>query len=207
MGGDDPYSASKAAAEILVNSFRKSFCGSVEHQKENLFIATARAGNAIGGGDWAEDRLLPDIARSIYKNKKIIIRNPSAVRPWQHVIEPLCGYLLLAENLFQEDKRYQEGFNFGPNENSSQTVLRLVQEVTKLWPADWELASNYKNYHEANFLTLDIQKARDLIQWEPRLTFSQTIAKTTLWYSRYFKDSSKTLEYCIDDLEKYLSSS
>jgi CDP-glucose 4,6-dehydratase len=179
LGGYDPYSASKGAAELVTASFRRSFF----HEDEpRCGIATARAGNVIGGGDWAEDRLIPDCIRSLGQGKKVLVRSPDAIRPWQHVLEPLCGYLMLAAKLRYEPVRYGEAWNFGPTD-SGWTVAKVVEEMVKQWgEGSWKDISTEKKLHEAHNLHLDSTKARTILGWTPKLDVRQAIDLTVSWY-------------------------
>tara|TARA_R110002074_G_scaffold132613_5_gene275997 strand:+ start:301 stop:1350 length:1050 start_codon:yes stop_codon:yes gene_type:complete len=178
LGGHDPYSASKAAMEIAVSSWRRSFLGGTD-----IRMASARAGNVIGGGDWAPNRIVPDIVRALKASQEIAVRNPNAVRPWQHVLEPLAGYLVLAEKLWSsDDPALQSGFNFGPNPNSVRSVRDLVTEVLCHWPGSWADVSPKDAPHEAGLLSLDPSKSEALLGVKPRWTFEQTIEKTINWY-------------------------
>lgn len=179
LGGHDPYSASKAASELVVESWRKSFLSGASPVR----IASARAGNVIGGGDWSEYRIVPDIVRALEDGREIEVRNPSAVRPWQHVLEPLRGYLLLAERLHcSGEPVYQDAFNFGPNPDAERTVLQLVEEAVKSWPGRWRDASDPSAPHEAGRLALNIDRARMRLGWVPRWDFSRSVRETMSWY-------------------------
>ena len=167
LGGHDPYSASKAGAEIAICSWRSSFCGHATHQTPYLHIATARAGNVIGGGDWASDRIVPDAMRALSKREAIRVRNPRATRPWQHVIEPLGGYLKLAEALVRDPQDLCEAFNFGPTLASNRTVSELVATILDHWPGVWLDQSDPDAPHEANLLNLQIDKAYHRLGWQP----------------------------------------
>ena len=181
LGGHDPYSASKAGSEIAISSWRLSFCN--EFSNNNLHIATARAGNVIGGGDWSEDRIIPDIINSLMNKKIIPIRNPLASRPWQHVLEPLSGYLILAKRIYEEiPSSDYEAFNFGPDITNNKTVKELVEEVIKSWPGKWENANVLSSYHEAINLHLQNEKAIKLLGWKPRWDFKKTVFETIFWY-------------------------
>ena len=209
LGGYDPYSASKAAAEIGIESWRNSFCGNKKHQAQNLAIATARSGNVIGGGDYAAERIIPDTIRSIIARKKICIRNPKATRPWQHVLEPLSGYLCLSEKLTNEGykdnkqgNRFCTAFNFGPSIGNNKTVQELVEESLRHWPGEYELKNNAHDPHEANLLHLQIDKAINLLGWQPKLDFKETVRKTIIWYKRVH-EAGESLERCLEDIKQF----
>ena len=182
FGGYDMYSSSKGCAEILSSSYRRSFL-----QDSGYALATVRAGNVIGGGDWALDRLVPDCIRAIEANQIIEIRNPHATRPWQHVLEPLSGYLLLGHLLYKEGKKYAEGFNFGPDSESVLTVAEVAKQVIKAYGRGEIKIHKKDNLHEANLLTLDITKAREILHWVPSLTAEQAIIKTVTWYKNFYE--------------------
>jgi len=188
LGGHDPYSASKAAAEIIIHSYRSSF-----FQNHAVKIASARAGNVIGGGDWAKDRIIPDCIRALQKKQPIPVRNKIATRPWQHVLEPLSGYLWLAATLANPKfskatpQLIASAFNFGPGHESNRTVTELVAEVLKHWPGKWEDKSDPKAVHEAKLLQLATDKAHALLGWSPVWNFSEAIEETIVWY----RDSAK----------------
>jgi len=182
LGGHDPYSASKAAAELAIASWRASFCGTGAHQTPHLRIATARAGNVIGGGDWARDRIVPDAMRALAKGHAIAVRNPAATRPWQHVLEPLGGYLLLAQQLLSLNEPPCEAFNFGPSLSSNRAVAELVATMLEHWPGRWIDARDPGAPHEAGLLHLQIDKARHQLGWWPRWDYPTTVARTVRWY-------------------------
>lgn len=198
LGGHDPYSASKACAELVALSYQKSF---FKHLPK---LASVRAGNVIGGGDWAEDRLLPDIIRSYLHNSKLNIRNPHAIRPWQHVLDPLHGYILLAEKLWDNDK-YIDAWNFGPNNQNHITVHELIQSVIKLWnkPLNILLPTTIQSY-EAPILTLDSTKAISELGWFPKLPMGDTISWTVEWYQKYAcgENIESFTKYQIDAFKK-----
>lgn len=184
LGGHDPYSSSKAAAEIAIASWRDSF-----FRGHPVRIASARAGNVIGGGDWAEDRIVPDSIRALQRSQPIAVRNPAATRPWQHVLEPLSGYLWLAACLKQADPArlgkemsLDTAFNFGPGPDANRTVKELVEEVLKQWPGQWTDGSEPNAVHEASLLQLSCDKAAALLDWEPTWKFSEAIRETARWY-------------------------
>jgi CDP-glucose 4,6-dehydratase len=197
MGGYDPYSSSKGCAELVASSYRCSFL-----QDQGIGIASVRAGNVIGGGDWADDRLIPDILKSFEKNKPVIIRNPKATRPWQHVLEPLSGYLVLAQNLYKDQKKYAEGWNFGPNEKDVQSVDWILDKMILKWPnSSWKLDNN-SNPHEAGFLKLDISKAKSKLDWTPVWGLSQTLEKIVSWHQAWLnKEDMQAV--CLTEIEEY----
>lgn len=203
LGGHDPYSSSKACAELAAQSFRESF---FRRQPSNsIAIASARAGNVLGGGDWAADRIMPDCIRALAGGKRIPIRNPDATRPWQHVLEPLSGYLLLGRLLFPGgdslNKDMCAAYNFGPNVDSNQSVRSLVSKVCEFWPGEWEDQSDPKAPHEAHFLSLSIDKAWHHLRWRPVWDFDTTIKETVRWY-REFHQSGRVL--CLEQLALYI---
>ena len=204
LGGYDPYSASKAAAELATSSWRVSFCGPDPHQTPHLAIATARAGNVIGGGDWAEDRIVPDAMRALAAGEPIHVRSPQSTRPWQHVLEPLSGYLLLAERLAggSAGNAYTSAFNFGPTLDSNRSVQELVEAGLQYWPGDWRDLSDPAAPHEAGRLHLQIDKAHHQLSWRPRWDFATTVARTVTWY-RSVHEGASTLDCCLADLEAY----
>lgn len=180
LGGYDPYSSSKAAAEIAIAAWRRSF---FSHHPGR--IASARAGNVIGGGDWAEDRIVPDCIRALQAGRRISVRNKTATRPWQHVLEPLSGYLWLAARLAQSapgNSALTGAFNFGPGHDANRTVAELVGEILKHWPGQWEDRSDPRAEHEAQLLQLATDKAHALLRWQPVWSFPETIRQTISWY-------------------------
>ena len=183
MGGYDMYSSSKGFVEILSSSYRRSFL-----QQHGAFaLATARAGNVIGGGDWALDRLIPDCVRSIEAGKEIEIRNPAATRPWQHVLEPLSGYLLLGHLLFTQGSNYAEGFNLGPRPESVLTVAEVAEQAVQAYGKGSVRVHKRDDLHEANLLMLDITKAKEVLGWWPTYTAREAIEKTVAWYKRFYQ--------------------
>ena len=208
LGGHDPYSASKAAAELAIASWRASFCGTGPNQTPHLAIATARAGNVIGGGDWAEDRIVPDAMRALAADQVIAVRRPEATRPWQHVLEPLGGYMLLAEKLAAGQSRgsdsnpYAETFNFGPQLEANRSVSTLVNEALLHWPGTWQNSSESRGPHEAGQLHLQIDKAHHQLGWRPRWDFATAVARTVRWY-RAVHEGVSPLDCCLADLNVY----
>jgi CDP-glucose 4,6-dehydratase len=198
LGGHDPYSSSKAAVEIAVESWRASFFDG------KAALATARAGNVIGGGDWALDRLIPDCARALIAGRTVEIRNPNSVRPWQHVLEPLTGYLLLAEALLKRSSSAQEAWNFGPTEADTDSVGRVVEIFARQWgsSASW-ISSPGPHPHEAGTLRIDAAKARERLSWRPRLNLETAVAWSADWYRRWNEgESPQTL--CTEQIDIYL---
>jgi CDP-glucose 4,6-dehydratase len=201
LEGHDPYSASKAAAELAIASWRSSFCGTSKYQTPHLRIATARAGNVIGGGDWAADRIVPDVIRAFSAGHPIRLRNPQATRPWQHVLEPLGGYMRLAEQL-AVDHSFASAFNFGPLLNANRSVRDLVEEALQHWPGSWIDQSDSQGPHEAGRLHLQIDKAHHQLGWQPRWDFTTTVSRTMGWY-RDVHEGASPLECCLADVRAY----
>ena len=183
MGGYDPYSSSKGAAELLIASYRDSYYPIGEFDQHNTAISSVRAGNVIGGGDWAEDRLVPDIIRSFQNNDMVYIRNPNSVRPWQHVLEPLSGYMQLAEKMVIDGDKYSQAWNFGPKEEDAKSVQWIVDKMAKLWGEDakWQLDDS-NHPHEANYLKLDCSKAHARLQWYSKWGLEYALQKIVDWH-------------------------
>ncbi len=201
LGGHDPYSASKAAAELAIASWRSSFCGNGTHQTPQLTIATARAGNVIGGGDWAEDRIVPDAMRALAAGERVGVRRPEATRPWQHVLEPLGGYLLLAEKLANVEAEAGP-FNFGPFLEANRSVRELMEASLGHWPGQWDDRSDPQAPHEAGRLHLQIDKAHHQLGWHPRWDFATSVERTVGWY-RAVHEGANPLQCCLADLQSY----
>lgn len=182
MGGYDPYSNSKGCAELVSSAYRNSFFNPEKYAQHRVALATARAGNVIGGGDWAADRLIPDILKAYAQGQPVTIRSPRAIRPWQHVLEPLSGYLTLAERLYQDGATFAEAYNFGPRSDDTQPVEWIVRELAGLWGpgATWQIDAG-EHPHEAHFLKLDISKAAHRLAWHPRLVLRQALQLTVDW--------------------------
>lgn len=202
MGGYDPYSCSKGCSELITNSFRNSF-----FKKNNIMLASVRAGNVIGGGDWSDNRLLPDIIRGLNINKAIEIRNPYAIRPWQHVLEPISGYLALAQKLWDRDNEFAEGWNFGPEESNVMNVQELTNKVILSW--NDKTIENEKYYfdnslkiYEAQILKLDSSKAKYKLGWKPKLDINKTIDWTTGWYKKYYSEGNMK-QFTLEQIKKY----
>ena len=199
MGGYDMYSSSKGCVEILSSSFRRSFL-----QEEGSYaMATARAGNVIGGGDWAADRLIPDCIRYINQDKPIEIRNPIAVRPWQHVLEPLSGYLLLGQKLLEYGKKYAEGFNFGPNEDSVLKVADVSQKVVDFYGKGEVVVHKRDDLHEANLLMLNIDKAEKVLGWVPTYTAEEAIKHTVEWYKHFYQNDVDMYDFTLNQIREF----
>jgi CDP-glucose 4,6-dehydratase len=202
FGGYDPYSASKACAEIATASYRQSFWNIKDYkEKHETLLCTTRAGNVIGGGDWAKDRLVPDLMKSASKGEETIIRNPGSTRPWEHVLEPLSGYLLLGQKMFEEDASVAEGWNFGPSGDGVLTVQQVIEALKSEWDdLKYRIESSDTNPHEAGLLRLDCQKARSHLKWEPIWDGAMGFQKTSQWYKTYYQTNqvislTQLLEY------------
>lgn len=196
LGGYDPYSASKACAELIINSYMQSFFNVTAFAQHQKGIASARAGNVIGGGDWAKDRIIPDIVRALANKKPVEVRNPSAVRPWQHVLEPLGGYLLLGAKLNAEPIKYGGAWNFGPYAEDNRTVGDLVSAAIKIWgDGEYTHPALANQPHEAGLLKLDISKATTALRWSPKYNSQKAIAETLNWYKQYSKAPSQIAAY------------
>ncbi|KEI90371.1 CDP-glucose 4,6-dehydratase [Clostridium botulinum B2 433] len=199
IGGYDPYSSSKGCAELVVSSYRNSF-----YNERGIALASARAGNVIGGGDWAEDRLIPDFVRSVLEDKSIIIRNPLATRPWQHVLEPLSGYLWLAALMLKDRERYSSAWNFGPRDTDVLSVEQILKIAIDSWgKGSVELDKSY-NPHEANLLKLDISKANSYLKWNSVYDVDRSIDRTISWYKAYYENKNENMyEYTLEQIEEY----
>ncbi len=188
MGGHDPYSSSKGCAELVIAAYRNSYFSADEPECRTVALASARAGNVIGGGDWAQDRLVPDIMQAILANRPVIIRYPHAIRPWQHVLEPLSGYLSLAEMLWEQGPEFAQAWNLGPSDEDAKPVSWVAEKLTTLWGenARWELdAPQAQHPHEAAYLKLDCSKAKSLLKWSPKLDLPTTLEWIVEWYRGY----------------------
>lgn len=202
LGGYDPYSSSKACCEILVDSYRQSFFNYGAGNVPKIGVATVWAGNVIGGGDWAKDRIVPDCIRSIQAGRPIQIRNPHAVRPWQHVLEPLGGYLLLAMKLYAAPKKYSEAFNFGPGAESIVEVNTIVKKITQYYgEGSWARAENLQAVHEAKLLSLNISKSLNKLGWKPVWNIDEALQKTVYWYKYY--QNTNVHDLCVEQIDEY----
>ena len=204
MGGYDPYSSSKGCADILSTSYRNSYFNTKDYKiKHNTLLATCRAGNVIGGGDWAKDRLITDIMLSVSQDKKVSIRNPKATRPWQHVLEPLSGYLHIGQKLLEEKVEFADAWNFGPSDEGSICVEEVVKNVKKHWDKiDYEINIDPNQLHEANLLKLDCSKAHILLKWKDVWDSQTTFEKTVKWYKSFYEEDKNILTE--QDLDSYI---
>lgn len=199
MGGHDPYSSSKGCAELVTAAYRNSFF----NDNNSPCVASARAGNVIGGGDWSNDRLIPDILKAFEKNEPVIVRNPMATRPWQHVLEPLSGYLVLAQHLYEDGRHFREGWNFGPKDEDCKPVSWILDKMVTNWGkgVSWELDNN-NNPHEAGYLKLDCSKAAIQLNWYPKWNLEYTLESIINWHQNYL--SGKNIkEQCLLEIVKY----
>ena len=198
MGGHDPYSSSKGCAELVSLAYRRSFL-----QEAGIALATARAGNVIGGGDWAKDRIVPDAISAFIENKPLIIRNPMAIRPWQHVLEPLSGYLTLCQQLINHPEEYAEGWNFGPNDEDAEPVSILADTMVRLWGnnAQW-LLDEGEHPHEAHYLKLDCSMAKTLLKWKPIWGLGHALDETVKWYKSWH-NKKDMCEFTLRQIESY----
>ena len=205
MGGYDPYSSSKACSELVTASYRDSFFNPKEYAKHGVSLATCRAGNVIGGGDWSKDRLIPDIMRGILNNEIIKIRNPNAIRPWQHVLDPLNGYLILAEKMWSAGNEFSEAWNFGPTEDGEKSVKWITEKITEQWSSNikWDI-DNDINPHEENSLRLNCMKANSRLSWRSKLKLEQGLDWVLEWYKQYKEnnDMKKITEQQIEEFQK-----
>ena len=203
LGGYDPYSASKACTEIVTSSFRYSFFNLNSFNQHQKALATVRAGNVIGGGDWSKDRIIPDIIRALQSNRPIEVRNPKSVRPWQHVLEPISGYLLLAVLLNDSPEKFSSPYNFGPLPEDHLTVKELVETAIDVWGSgQWKDVSDSSQPHEAGLLQLDIAKARQELNWQPKLSAKQAIEWTVNWYKQ---DPANAVDFTFAQIRNFFA--
>ena len=203
LGGHDPYSSSKACAELVVSAYRSSFLDNPGQNARSVAVATARAGNVIGGGDWAQFRLIPDIVRAFAQGKVLKIRNPQAVRPWQHVLDPLNGYLMLAQKLYEEGSAFASAWNFGPNTSNLQPVRWIVEKTASMWgpTALWEIDEADHPY-EDRMLQLDWSKAAQQLRWRPQLGLEEALSMSIEWY-QHFLSGKNAREKCLEQISAY----
>ncbi len=203
LGGYDPYSNSKACSELVTTAYRSSYFNPEDYASHGVAIASARAGNVIGGGDWATDRIIPDCIRAFFRTEPVLIRNPHAVRPWQHVLEPLSGYLMLAQKLYQHGSRYSGAWNFGPSDSDAKSVEWLVNRLCAKWGADVSYRTDKGIHpHEANYLKLDCSKAKSELGWQPRWLLDRAIDSIVEWTKAY-QENRDLKQVCFKQIEEY----
>nr|WP_294943022.1 CDP-glucose 4,6-dehydratase [uncultured Mucilaginibacter sp.] len=206
LGGYDPYSASKACTELVIDSYRNSFFNTKTYATHQKALAVGRAGNVIGGGDWSKDRLIPDIVRALADNREIEIRNPNSVRPWQHVLEPLFGYLLLGAKLAQEPQVYSQAYNFGPEVNDAFPVAKMVDLAIKSWGSGSYFTNiDTSQPHEAGLLKLDISKAKAELKWNPIFNAYKAVEYTIDWYKNFYTDKGAAGAYTEKQIQEFLN--
>jgi CDP-glucose 4,6-dehydratase len=206
LGGYDPYSASKACCELVIDSFKNSFFNLTRYNQHKKGVAVARAGNVIGGGDWSKDRLVPDIINALYEQKEVVLRNPKSVRPWQFVLEPLVGYLLLGAKLFDDPISFSSAYNFGPNSNDVLTVESMVEKAIRIYGNGGYTIEEKQNYpHEAGLLKLDISKANDELKWFPKYNSEDAIKFTINWYKQFQENRAKIDEFTEMQIREYFN--
>ena len=206
LGGHDPYSNSKGCVELVTSAYRNSYFNVNDFSQHGTALASVRAGNVIGGGDWAEDRLIPDILRSFQNNKPILLRNPHAIRPWQHVLEPLSGYLLVAQKLFFDGVAFAESWNFGPSDDDAKSVQFIVEQMVTLWEngVSWQLDGDV-HPHEANYLRLDCSKAKSRLGWSACWDLPSTLERIVLWQKAWL-DGKDMYKFSLKEIRDYMYS-
>lgn len=204
MGGYDPYSNSKGCAELVTAAYRASFFNPEHYEKHGVAVASARAGNVIGGGDWAGDRLIPDFIRAIAAGETVVIRSPNAIRPWQHVLEPLSGYLILAEKLYTEGSQFADAWNFGPSDSDAKSVKWIINQLVDNWAdgAGFKIDSYAADLHEAHFLKLDCSKARMSLGWKPQWDAGEAVRRICAWHKAHL-DGQDMKTYVLREIEQY----
>lgn len=207
LGGFDPYSSSKACCELIINAYRDSFFNMTD-KNNNIFLSSVRAGNVIGGGDWSEDRIIPDTVRSILNNKPLELRHPASIRPWQHVLEPIFGYLLLAYKLYLSPHSYSQTYNFGPNIDDSLSVQDVVNIAYKNWPFSGivNYSKDHNSQHETKTLKLDISKVKNDLSWTPTYDAEKAIQITIDWYKNYHLNSTDMSLFTHNQIKNFLNS-
>ncbi|HEY0245515.1 MAG TPA: CDP-glucose 4,6-dehydratase [Mucilaginibacter sp.] len=206
LGGYDPYSASKACAELVIDSYRNSFFNIAQYDIHKKGVAVARAGNVIGGGDWSKDRLIPDIARALGKQEKIMVRNPMSVRPWQHVLEPLAGYLLLGTKLIYDPIEYAQAYNFGPHAEDALPVKQMVELAIASWTnGSYEIMKLENQPHEAGLLKLDISKAVNKLKWYPKFNAKNAIEFTIAWYKQFYDNENDIVKFTENQIKSFFN--
>ena len=202
LGGLDPYSASKASAEILINSYANSY---FNEKNNKILLSSVRAGNVIGGGDWSSYRIVPDCIKATFNNKKTVIRNPNSTRPWQHVLEPLSGYLSLALKLNKDARFHGESYNFGQCDQKNYQVIDLVKEMNQNWSSiGWKINNRKNKKYESHFLNLNCNKARKKLNWQTALNFEESVKLTVDWYRYYYENKGNTLHITNNQIKKYI---
>lgn len=205
MGGFDPYSSSKGCAELVTSSYRQSFFNDEDYHQHGCAIASARAGNVIGGGDWASDRLIPDMLNAFSNQQVVKIRNPNAIRPWQHVLEPLSGYMMLAEKLYTHGVEFSGAWNFGPNGDETQPVQWVVDKLVSQWGDDASWCNDKSSHpHEAHYLKLDCSKARMKLNWQPTWGLDYTLSRIVAWQKTWISGANM-YDYCVTELNEYMN--
>jgi len=204
MGGYDPYSSSKACSELVTSAFRRSYFNPTNHGDCGIAIASARAGNVIGGGDWSEDRLIPDFIRAISDGTAVTIRNPNAIRPWQFVLAPLSGYMSLAERMFSDRKKFSQAWNFGPEESDAKTVGWIIKKIINIWgdDASYNISESDLNPHEANYLKLDCSKAKSMLDWSPSIDLTKSLENICNWH-KAFNDKEDIIALSLAQIKDY----
>lgn len=206
LGGYDPYSASKACTELVIDSYRNSFFNNKNYTIHKKGIAVARAGNVIGGGDWSKDRLIPDIAKAFAEEKPVVIRNPKSVRPWQHVLEPIFGYLLLGSNLADQPFQFGQAYNFGPHLSDALTVEEMLKLAIASWgKGEYKIESIEGQLHEAGLLRLDISKAISELNWNPKMNAQQAVSMTMDWYREFNSNKNNIVDFTIEQIKTFLN--
>lgn len=207
MGGYDPYSSSKGCTELLTSAYRNSYLNPINYGKtHNVALASVRAGNVIGGGDWAEDRLIPDCVKALTKNQVIIIRNPRAIRPWQYVLEPLSGYLWLGALMWQDGISYSQGWNFGPGDDAVLSVEQIVKKAIKFWGAGEYNIDQNMQFHEAKLLKLDISKVYFSLKWKPVYKADKALEETISWYKEFYKGKNNNIyKLSLNQINNYVN--
>lgn len=207
MGGYDPYSNSKGCAELVTSAFRSSFFNPEQYSEHGVAVSSARAGNVIGGGDWASDRLIPDFIRAIVASQKVVIRSPNAIRPWQHVLEPLSGYLVLAEKLYNHGTQFSGAWNFGPSDSDAKSVAWIINELVSNWGegASFRVDATAANFHEANFLKLDCSKARMQLGWQQQWDATEAIKRIGAWHKAHLNGQDMKV-YALGEIAQYQAS-
>lgn len=203
LGGYDPYSSSKACSELVTSAYRNSYFNPADHQRHGVGIASARAGNVVGGGDWATDRLVPDCVRAVLKREKILVRSPRAIRPWQHVLEPLSGYLTLAQKLFEDGPHFSEAWNFGTDDADSKPVEWLVKYFCEQWGPDASYSIDTRSHpHEAHYLKLDCSKSKAKLGWRPKWSLEKGVTSIVAW-TRAYQERKDVRAVCLNQITEY----